>query len=48
MDAVKMPLSQEVAMMAFNTLMLSPGIGPMDQVLLDKHFLVKHGKGYGQ
>lgn len=41
---------EEVAMMAFNTNMLSPGIEPMDKVLLDKHFLRKHGKNayYGQ
>ena len=51
MDAVQNAvILEEVAMMAFNTLMLSPGIGPMDQVLLDKHFLRKHGKNayYGQ
>ena len=29
---------EEVARMAFHTIMLSSGIGPMDQVLLDKHF----------
>lgn len=41
---------EEVAMMAFNTNMLSPGIEPMDKVLLDRHFLRKHGKNayYGQ
>ncbi|NLX71444.1 MAG: L-ribulose-5-phosphate 4-epimerase [Clostridiales bacterium] len=41
---------EEVARMAFHTIMLSSGIGPMDQVLLDKHFLRKHGPGayYGQ
>lgn len=41
---------EEVAMMAFNTNMLAPGIEPMDKVLLDKHFLRKHGKNayYGQ
>jgi L-ribulose-5-phosphate 4-epimerase len=41
---------EEVAKMAFNTMMLSPGIGQMDEKLLDKHFLRKHGKNayYGQ
>ncbi len=41
---------EEVAKMAFNTMMLSPGIGKMDQALLDKHFLRKHGANayYGQ
>jgi len=39
-----------VATMAFKTIMLSPGIGPMDQALLDKHYLRKHGANayYGQ
>ena len=51
MDAVhNAVVVEEVAMMAFNTLMLSPGIGSMDQALLDKHFLRKHGANayYGQ
>jgi L-ribulose-5-phosphate 4-epimerase len=41
---------EEVAMMAYYTVSLTPGIGPMDQVLLDKHFLRKHGANayYGQ
>ncbi len=41
---------EEVAKMAYRTMVLSPGIKPMDQVLLDKHFLRKHGKNayYGQ
>lgn len=41
---------EEVAMMAFHTCLLSPGIGSMQQELLDKHFLRKHGKNayYGQ
>jgi len=41
---------EEVAKMAFMTLMLNPDIGPMDQMLLDKHFLRKHGANayYGQ
>lgn len=41
---------EEVAKMAYRTLTLNPGIGPMDQNLLDKHFLRKHGANayYGQ
>lgn len=42
---------EEVAMMAWHTLAMSPsGFGPMQQELLDKHFLRKHGPGayYGQ
>jgi len=41
---------EEVAMMAYHSCMLTPGIGAMDQVLLDKHFLRKHGSNayYGQ
>lgn len=41
---------EEVAKMAINTMTLTPGIGGMDQVLLDKHFLRKHGANayYGQ
>lgn len=41
---------EEVAKMAWRTLMLKPGIEPMDQNLLDKHFLRKHGANayYGQ
>ncbi|NLY11744.1 MAG: L-ribulose-5-phosphate 4-epimerase [Firmicutes bacterium] len=41
---------EEVAKMAFNTFALTPGIKQIDQVLLDKHFLRKHGAGayYGQ
>jgi len=41
---------EEVAMMAFHTILLSPGIGPIKQELLDKHFLRKHGVNayYGQ
>lgn len=51
MDAVhNAVILEEVATMAFKTLMLAPGIGPMDQALLDKHFLRKHGANayYGQ
>jgi L-ribulose-5-phosphate 4-epimerase len=38
------------AQMAMNTLALNPGAAPIDQTLLDKHFLRKHGPGsyYGQ
>lgn len=41
---------EEIAMMAFHTEMLVPGVQAMPQVLLDKHFLRKHGPGayYGQ
>lgn len=40
----------ECAMMAINTQIVNPGIAPMDQILLDKHYLRKHGKNayYGQ
>ena len=41
---------EEVAKMAYRTYVLNPNIGPMDQNLLDKHFLRKHGANayYGQ
>ena len=41
---------EEVARMALDTLLLSPGQGVIAQHLLDKHFLRKHGAGayYGQ
>ena len=41
---------EEVAAMNFRTMMLAPGIGPMQQELLDKHYLRKHGANayYGQ
>jgi len=41
---------EEVAMMAFHTEMLMPGVQAMQQTLLDKHFLRKHGANayYGQ
>lgn len=41
---------EEVAKMALHTFALNPNIGPMDQALLDKHFLRKHGASayYGQ
>lgn len=41
---------EEVAMMAIQSLALNPSLEPMPQVLLDKHFLRKHGASayYGQ
>ncbi|MCL2578470.1 MAG: L-ribulose-5-phosphate 4-epimerase [Oscillospiraceae bacterium] len=41
---------EEVAMMAWHTLTLNPGIQTMQQALCDKHYLRKHGAGayYGQ
>jgi len=41
---------EEVAFMDFHALMLEPGRGPMQQELLDKHYLRKHGAHayYGQ
>ena len=41
---------EEVAFMAFHAMALSPGLSPMQQELLDKHYLRKHGPGayYGQ
>ena len=41
---------EEVAFMAWHNLMLNPKISPMQQELLDKHYLRKHGPGayYGQ
>jgi len=41
---------EEVAFMNFHTLMLEPNIQPMQQELLDKHYLRKHGANayYGQ
>ena len=41
---------EEVAAMNFRTMQLCPGIGSMQQELLDKHYLRKHGTGayYGQ
>lgn len=51
MDAVhNSVVLEEVAKIAFHTMQLAPGIGPMDQNLLNKHFLRKHGANayYGQ
>lgn len=41
---------EEVAKMALQTYQLLPNVSPMDQVLLDKHYLRKHGAKayYGQ
>ena len=41
---------EEVAELAWRTSLLNPGISPIPQVLLDKHFLRKHGPDayYGQ
>ena len=41
---------EELAFMAFHTEALNPGAGVMQQELLDKHYLRKHGKNayYGQ
>jgi L-ribulose-5-phosphate 4-epimerase len=41
---------EEVAKMALNTFALNPGVPAMDQALLDRHFLRKHGAKayYGQ
>ncbi|MBQ9045694.1 MAG: L-ribulose-5-phosphate 4-epimerase [Oscillospiraceae bacterium] len=41
---------EECAFMAWHAMTLSPGIAPMQQTLLDKHYLRKHGTNayYGQ
>lgn len=41
---------EEVAFMAWHAMMIDPAQGPMQQELLDKHYLRKHGKNayYGQ
>jgi L-ribulose-5-phosphate 4-epimerase len=51
MDAVhNAVVLEEVAFMNFHTVALTPGIPPMQQELLDKHYLRKHGANayYGQ
>ncbi len=51
MDAVHNAVVLEtVAMMAFNSLSLSPGLNPIDRALQDRHFFRKHGNDayYGQ
>lgn len=50
-DAVANAVALEaVAEMALHTLALAPGQAPMEQYILDKHYLRKHGKDayYGQ
>ena len=41
---------EEVAFMAFHAMALTPGLPPMQQELLDKHYMRKHGPNayYGQ
>ncbi len=41
---------EEVAFMDWHAMMLNPDLGPMQQTLLDRHYLRKHGKNayYGQ
>ena len=41
---------EEVAKIAYHTVMLAPGVAAIEQVLSDKHFLRKHGANayYGQ
>ena len=41
---------EEVAFMDWHAMVLSPQRGPMQQTLLDRHYLCKHGKHayYGQ
>jgi L-ribulose-5-phosphate 4-epimerase len=41
---------EEIARMAFTSVLLHPGLAPASQSLVDKHFLRKHGPGayYGQ
>lgn len=41
---------EEVAFMDFHAMLLEPGLAPMQQELLDRHYLRKHGPDayYGQ
>ncbi|MCL2851653.1 MAG: L-ribulose-5-phosphate 4-epimerase [Defluviitaleaceae bacterium] len=51
MDAVhNAVVLEEISMTAYHTIMLNPRIKPMQQSLLDKHYLRKHGANayYGQ
>jgi L-ribulose-5-phosphate 4-epimerase len=51
MDAVhNAVVLEEIAFMNIHTLILNPDIQPMQQALLDKHYLRKHGANayYGQ
>ena len=43
-------IMEEVACMAWHTMQINPSLGAMQQELLDKHYLRKHGKDayYGQ
>ena len=43
-------MMEEIAFMAWHTLMLERGVPSMQQTLLDKHYLRKHGTRayYGQ
>jgi L-ribulose-5-phosphate 4-epimerase len=47
---VNAAMLEEVAFMAWHTLALDPQVAPIQQSLLDKHYLRKHGAGayYGQ
>jgi L-ribulose-5-phosphate 4-epimerase len=47
---VNAAMLEEVAFMAWHTLVLDPQVEPIKQSLLDKHYLRKHGAGayYGQ
>ena len=49
-SAVHSVVLEELARMALLTRFLNPAIGPVDQFLLDKHYLRKHGANayYGQ
>ncbi|MBR1586321.1 MAG: L-ribulose-5-phosphate 4-epimerase [Clostridia bacterium] len=51
MDAVhNAVVMEEVAFMDWHAMVINPNLGPMQQTLLDKHYLRKHGKNayYGQ
>ncbi len=43
-------IMEECAVMAMNTVMINPGIKPIEKELLDRHYLRKHGRNayYGQ
>lgn len=43
-------VTEECAFMDYHAMMMTPGLPPMQQELLDKHYLRKHGPGayYGQ
>ncbi len=50
LEKLKQEVLEEVAFMDFHALQLNPQAGRMQQELLDKHYLRKHGKNayYGQ